>query len=329
MKTRDKQNVYIGIELFWLPSKEGDFFIRNPDLFYSFDPLNNNEGTHFLLLWDTEAYPTDVKIQTQLYYYTLCNDLYTYTSQQRQLKMNPILRFVCVVPSDLSAWKPHSVEKKPPFVSWGTSSVIFSACATLGEGLKCVTHENFDELFRGRNLTQLEPQWIATEKVYRKAIRLLKNRAITLLSSINSVQAYALFMPQFDYLMSCFNELSYHVDTKIWERAKSKIGALYVGLYFRTWYKESTLRHLRSPHGLLIIRKGKHFYLYDYEDGRRLKYNRKQQSVEVTDDESTALPYNSSCHIHTLPKNCTSPLYLLSKGKKRYIGSDIEFSARF
>lgn len=37
MKTRDIRRIYIGIELFTLPTKEGDFILKNPDLFYSYE----------------------------------------------------------------------------------------------------------------------------------------------------------------------------------------------------------------------------------------------------------------------------------------------------
>lgn len=51
MKIRDKRRIYVGIELFFLPTKEGDFILKNPDLYYTYDPPKEEGGRRFLLLW--------------------------------------------------------------------------------------------------------------------------------------------------------------------------------------------------------------------------------------------------------------------------------------
>lgn len=228
------------------------------------------------------------------------------------------------MPSNLSDRKPYDKGWSHPFFRWDAASIIFSACSTLGDGIKCVTHEDFEGHFRGQNLQQEKPQWILTEKGYKKALKRFENRAMTLLTAINSMQTYALFMPHFEYVMACLeNEVSHHVPLEIGDRAWRRIELMRVGLHFRQWFKDSAERRKLYPAGLMLIRRRKRYCLYDYEENRRLRYNKELNIVEESGDVSAALPYNATSHIHLLPKGNTFPEYLLRKGKRMRIGCNI------
>ena len=324
MKTRDKRRIYVGIELFFLPVQEGDYILKNPDLYYTYDPQNGEEGKRFLLLWDVDCSPKEIQAQTQLYYYTMCDSLFGNISPKCHPKNIPILRFVCIVPSNLSDRKPYDKGWSFPAFRWEAASIIFSACSTLGEGIQCITHEDFDDYFRERNLQQEEPRWIMTEKGYKKALKRFENRAMTLLKAINDVQSYALFMPQYEQILFHMDALSYHLPQKIWGGSTRRTELMRVGLHFQPWFKESEVRQRFYPGGLMLMRKGKRYYLYDYEGGRWLKYNKEQNCVEETSRESEALPYHPEKQIHILPKgnNCR-PNYLLRNGKRLHIYANI------
>lgn len=316
----------MGIELAWLPTREGDYILKNPDLFYALDPPQGEKGTRFLLLWDVDDPPNEIQAHTQLYYYNLCDSLYGGVSPQCHPWMIPILHFICLVPSHLSEWEPYHKERDLQYGRWEAASTLFSACSTLGEGIRCVTHEDFEEVYREQNMKQEEPQWILTEKGYRKALRRFENRAMALLTAINSEQTYALLMPQYNYVMGCLTKLAYHVAFKIWDRTFRRIERVEVGLHFKEWYRNSVQCKKRYPVGLMLILRGDRFYLYDYEGGRRLRYDKEKDCVEETNLVSKAMPYDPEKHLHRLPKGKDYPHYLLRDRKKIYIAPNIASS---
>ncbi len=328
MKTRDKQKVYIGIEMFWLPTRDGDYILRNPDLFYSFD-FPREHSRHFLLLWD--AGRSLISVNTILYYYSICDPYIKPKVHPCMPFFPPVLRFVCVVPSDISKWDPdHPFPGIPleelPYTSWHVPSVVFCACASLGDRIKFVTHENFEKLYQGLNPVQEEPRWNVTENGYRKALRRFEHRAKALLAAITSVSAYNVFFHQYKYVMGCITELSYYVDSEVWNRTAIRIEREEVELCFQPWYAESEMKRRRFPDGLMLIKKGKRYYLYDYEGGRRLVYHKEDDTVEETCKVTHALPYNESKHVHTLPKDFVpgATFFITAKGKKKYISENVE-----
>lgn len=220
--------------------------------------------------------PKEIQAQTQLYYYTMCDSLFGNIIPRCYPQNIPILRFICVVPSNLSNRKPYDKGWSSPVFRWDAASIIFSACSTLRDGIQCIAHENFEDYFRGMNLQQEEPRWLLTEKGYRKALKRFENRAMTLLKAINSVQSYILFIPQYEQIIFHTDALSYHLPQKIWGRSSRRTEFVKTGLHFQPWFKESELRQKFYPGGLMLIRKGKRYYLYDYEGGRRLRYDKEK-----------------------------------------------------